>query len=76
MFLDHYEDKKTTRTKFTPQEDQRLVELVHQFGEKSWKKIASIMKTRITHQCRERDTLTTLVLKFAMVPGMMNRISF
>ena len=48
------EEKKTVRVKFTHEEDQRLIELVKQYGEKSWKKIASIMKTRTTRQCRER----------------------
>ena len=48
------EEKKTVRVKFTHEEDQKLIELVKQFGDKSWKKIASIMKTRTTRQCRER----------------------
>lgn len=45
---------KTSRQKFTPDEDARLVELVKIHGNHSWKKIATIMKTRSTRQCRER----------------------
>lgn len=45
---------KTTRQKFTAEEDSRLIELVRIHGNRAWKKIASIMKTRTTRQCRER----------------------
>lgn len=46
--------QKTSRQKFTHEEDQRLVELVAIHGTHAWKKIAQIMKTRTTRQCRER----------------------
>lgn len=47
-------ENKTTRQKFTAEEDARLSELVRIHGNRAWKKIASIMKTRTTRQCRER----------------------
>lgn len=49
-----HENGKTSRIKFTPEEDEKLENLVKEYGVKSWKKIASIMKTRTTRQCRER----------------------
>ena len=39
---------------FSPEEDERLKELVSQFGEKNWKNIARQMPNRTTRQCRER----------------------
>lgn len=48
------ENEKTHRQKFTAQEDERLTLLVKEFGTGSWKKIAQLMKTRSTRQCRER----------------------
>lgn len=49
-----HQETKSTRQKFTAEEDARLIELVRIHGNKAWKKIASIMKTRTTRQCRER----------------------
>lgn len=45
---------KSPRQKFTPEEDCKLSELVQIYGTRAWKKIAQIMKTRTTRQCRER----------------------
>ncbi|EAY14769.1 Myb-like DNA-binding domain containing protein [Trichomonas vaginalis G3] len=45
---------KTPRQKFTSEEDKRLCELVTVYGNKAWKKIAQIMQTKNTRQCRER----------------------
>lgn len=39
---------------WTPEEDQRMVELVQQHGAKKWSFIASQLKGRIGKQCRER----------------------
>ena len=46
--------KPHPRTKFTPQEDAKIVKLVQQFGEEDWNKIASKIKGRNVRQCRER----------------------
>jgi len=42
------------KVKFTPEEDARLLELVHEYGTKEWITIASLMRTRNPRQCRER----------------------
>lgn len=39
---------------WTPEEDQKLVQLVNQYGAKKWSVIASKMAGRISKQCRER----------------------
>ncbi|XP_037069513.1 transcriptional activator Myb-like [Pollicipes pollicipes] len=39
---------------WTKEEDDRVVELVHQYGAKKWSVIASHLKGRIGKQCRER----------------------
>ncbi|EAY21746.1 Myb-like DNA-binding domain containing protein [Trichomonas vaginalis G3] len=54
MEAQNHPESKSTRQKFTAEEDARLIELVRIHGNKAWKKIASIMKTRTTRQCRER----------------------
>ncbi|KAK4533995.1 hypothetical protein CDCA_CDCA01G0020 [Cyanidium caldarium] len=41
---------------WTPEEDTRMAELVRQYGEKRWSKIADHMPGRIGKQCRERWT--------------------
>ena len=43
-----------SRTKFSPQEDQRLKELVAQYGTSDWAKIALALGGRTSRQCRER----------------------
>lgn len=42
------------RAKFSPMEDQRILELVERFGDQNWALIASMIKGRSTRQCRER----------------------
>ena len=42
------------RSAFTPEEDDRLKELVEKHGENNWFHIASKMPKRDTRQCRER----------------------
>jgi hypothetical protein len=42
------------RHKFSPAEDQRLQELVAQFGQKNWTAVAAQLGTRSPRQCRER----------------------
>lgn len=52
-------NKKTKlhpKSKFTPVEDQKLRELVAQFGDDNWDTISKMMVTRNQRQCRERWT--------------------
>ena len=42
------------KIKFTPEEDQKLLQLVAEHGAKDWIKIASLIGTRNARQCRER----------------------
>lgn len=46
-------EKKTSR-RFTVLEDQKLQELVGQFGAKRWRRIAQYMPGRAARQCRDR----------------------
>ena len=46
--------KHKRRSAFTPEEDDRLRELVGKHGENNWFHIASKMPKRDTRQCRER----------------------
>lgn len=46
--------KKVVKTKFTPEEDERIRQLVQQHGTENWALIASHMKGRKTRQVRER----------------------
>ncbi len=48
--------EKTVKSKFTPEEDARLQELVAQFGSDNWTVIAQNMDGRTPRQCRERWT--------------------
>lgn len=43
-----------SRTKFCPEEDRRLRELVDQYGTNDWAKIALALGGRTARQCRER----------------------
>jgi hypothetical protein len=43
-----------SKRKFTPEEDDRLTQIVTRLGESNWKKIASQMGSRNSRQCRER----------------------
>lgn len=44
------------KSKFTPQEDQKLRDLVSRYGENDWVTISKMMGTRNQRQCRERWT--------------------
>ena len=45
---------KRTNKKFTREEDDRLRQLVHEFGESSWDEVSARMKTRNMRQCHDR----------------------
>lgn len=47
-------EKKSIRHMFTMEEDDRLCELVSQYGDKNWRVISRQMPNRTTRQCRER----------------------
>ena len=51
---DTQKDQKAPRKKFSPEEDQKLRELVQKHGEHSWNLISSLMENRNQRQCRER----------------------
>lgn len=46
--------KKRIRNKFTPEEDQKLRELIQKHGQHSWNLVSSLMENRNQRQCRER----------------------
>ncbi|KAH0788928.1 Myb-like DNA-binding domain containing protein [Histomonas meleagridis] len=46
--------KPHPKTKFTPEEDEKLKELVANHGENNWYLISELMPGRNTRQCRER----------------------
>ncbi|OHS93588.1 Myb-like DNA-binding domain containing protein [Tritrichomonas foetus] len=46
--------KKASRQKFTPEEDQKLKDLVEELGEANWNEVANRLSTRSARQCRER----------------------
>lgn len=48
------EPKKRTRSKFHTDEDDHLVQLVAQYGDANWDRIAQEMPGRNVRQCRER----------------------
>ena len=48
------EPKKRTRSKFHSDEDDHLVQLVAQYGDANWDRIAQEMPGRNVRQCRER----------------------
>lgn len=56
---------KTHRRKFTPEEDSRLKQLVHEFGAHKWDRIAEGMPGRSGRQCRDR-------YQNYLCPGIMN----
>ena len=47
-------DKKSARQMFTMEEDNRLCELVSEYGDRNWRVISRQMPNRTTRQCRER----------------------
>ena len=53
------------RQMFSPCEDEKLRDLVKQYGEKDWKKVAEQMNNRTARQCRER-------YKNYLAPNMVN----
>lgn len=46
--------KSLQKSKFSQEEDQKLIDLVNQYGENNWGTIASKMEGRNIRQCRER----------------------
>ena len=48
------EPKKRTNRKFSHEEDQKLKDLVKQYGEHAWEEIALLMNGRNTRQCKDR----------------------
>jgi hypothetical protein len=51
-----HQDRSAAKKKFTPEEDNRLKEVVGTFGCKDWVEVASHMPDRNPRQCRERWT--------------------
>ena len=47
---------KIIKHKFTPEDDKKLSELVHEFGENCWEDIAEQMGDRNPRQCKDRWT--------------------
>jgi hypothetical protein len=47
-------DKKISRHKFTPDEDELLRQLVAQYGQNEWASIAQHFESRTSRQCRDR----------------------
>ncbi|KAK8881925.1 hypothetical protein M9Y10_044563 [Tritrichomonas musculus] len=48
------QSKKASRQKFSPEEDQKLKELVLELGESNWNEVSNRLGTRSARQCRER----------------------
>ncbi|OHT17658.1 Myb-like DNA-binding domain containing protein [Tritrichomonas foetus] len=48
------EEKKNIRQMFSLYEDNKLRQLVQEYGEKNWRAISKQMPNRTTRQCRER----------------------
>ena len=49
-------NSKRVKHKFTPEDDKRLEELVHDYGENCWEDIAEHMGDRNPRQCKDRWT--------------------
>lgn len=47
-------EKSSKRKKFTPEEDEKLKELVNEIGLGKWEKIATLLPGRNGRQCRDR----------------------
>jgi hypothetical protein len=62
--------KRKRRYSFTPDEDDRLRELVSKYGTEDWSRIASKMRKRETRQCRERwnNYLAPNIVRAAWTP--------
>lgn len=54
LSVEHVKDKKITRHKFTPEEDEILRNLVQQYGKSDWVTIAQHFQNRSARQCRDR----------------------
>jgi hypothetical protein len=46
--------RRSVKTKFTPEEDERLTEVVMRVQPRNWADIAQLMGNRSARQCRER----------------------
>lgn len=58
-------NKKSIRTHFTKNEDDKIIELVKKFGTKKWTIVAAFMKGRTAKQCRDRYSNY-------LIPGIFN----
>lgn len=58
-------ESKTPRRKFSPEEDEKLKELVEKMGSKKWELIAKEMPGRTGRQCRDR-------YQNYLIPGFFN----
>jgi hypothetical protein len=47
-------NKKITRRRFTPDEDEKLSQIVVKFGETNWAEVVKYFPSRTTRQCRDR----------------------
>ena len=54
LFFHNGFKKPKYRTHFTPEEDEKLKELVHRHGTNSWIVVAANLPSRTARQCRER----------------------
>ena len=54
QYIEKMKPKQVTRSMFSEQEDQKLIDLVEKMGTNDWHKIASHMNGRTVRQCRER----------------------
>lgn len=61
----YFTDEKIMRRKFTPEEDERLRNIVLRKGPKKWQQIALEMPGRSARQCRDR-------YQNYLVPGFLN----
>ena len=46
--------KGTKKNKFTPEEDQKIIQAVQKYGQQAWSLIAECVPNRTARQCRER----------------------
>lgn len=61
---------------WTPQEDEKLKQLVEEYGAKNWKKIASFLEERTDVQCLHRwqKVLNPALVKGPWVPPYLYRL--